>query len=240
VFLLLFWVSAASAVEIKCDAIKSHQDFFACSLGKHPKLEIAQLRAKEGDALIAKASQWENPEVLVKSVAGTQTGENVGSTEVALNIPISQFWVRRPLKNVAQAEKRLGEIEAQQSLIEVKKELIRDLYRFRQIDDDFELVDETLEAFEKLRKQLAGRRARGPDQEITLNLVQLATSDYQLRRNHLQVEKSEILSRFKALWGPAFEPRREFFPPLRDSWPQVSGRAEASRNLAVQWLVVHC
>ncbi len=227
-------LSIASAAEPNCEKIKSYQDFYACSMRRHPKMEIAQLKSKEGDALIDRAAQWKNPDVSVKSTGGTQAGEAIGTTEITFNLPLSQVWTRGPQKSVARAEKRLGEIDSRQSIVDAKKEFIRDIYRLRQIDADVEVITETLDAFDTMRRQLSARRARGPDQEITLNLLQLASSDYLLRRNHLQVEKGEILSRLKALWGSGFEVKKEYLPPLNDKWPQVSEKAEASQNLAVQ------
>lgn len=232
--LLSFFFQVAHADVSSCEKAHSFRDFYSCSLKKHPKLSIAEQKNAEGAALVEKAGQWQNPELAFKSVGGKQLGEAVGSTEITLSIPISQLWTLGPQKNVANAERRIAELEARGIVLEVKEELIRDLFRLRQIEDDQELVEETLSAFETIKRQLGARRARGPDQEITLSLVQLATSDYLLKRNHLQVEKSEIHSKLKAIWGRDFEIKKQFLPPLKDSWPKVPAAAGIAQNLSVQ------
>lgn len=229
-----FFGSAAHAAADPCVKSASYQTFYQCTLQKHPKMAIAQEKVREAEAVYERAAQWKNPDLALKSVGGSQAGESVGNTEVTLLIPVSQLWTRGAQKSVASAEKRVVEVEAKQTLIEFKEELIRDLYRLRQIEDDLELVNETLDAFSTIQKQLGARRARGPDQEITLNLVQLASSDYQLRRNHVQVERAEIVAKLKALWGNDLEIKRAQLPPLKEKWPDVKAASAVGQNLAVQ------
>ena len=232
--MLMLLPSFLSAAEPSCELPKNYRDFFSCSIKRHPKAQIAQLVVEEADAGIDRASQLQNPDISVRSVGGTQVTENIGATEIALSIPLSQIWTRGPKKNVAIAEKRIAQIDSKQTILTVKRELIRDLFRLRQIDDDMELVTETLDAFDTIRRQLSARKARGPDQEITLSLVQLASSDYQLKKNHLQVERAEIRSKLRAVWGSDFELKKEFVPPLREKWPEISVLGDASHNLQVQ------
>lgn len=219
--------SMAFAAGPDCANIKSYKDFYLCSLNKHPYFEISNLKAKEGDALVDRAGQWENPEVAVKSVSGSNAGESMGSTEVSAAISVSQVWQRGAKVKVAEAEKKIANIESKESILTAKKSLIRDLYRLRQIDVESDLAMEAISTFEKIKRQYQGRRARGPEQEISLNLVELAVGDYELRKNHLAVEKSEISSKIKALWGPDFQVKKEFLPPIRSKWPGLVVKATA-------------
>lgn len=233
-FPIFVLVSPVNAESRSCERMTSHVDFYECTLQRHPKVAIAEERTREAEAIYDKATQWQNPDMAVKSIGGNQAGESLGTTEVALLIPLSQVWTRGAQKSVASAEKRMLEVEAKQTLVDIKKTLILDLYRLRQIEDDLELVNETLGAFETIEKQLGSRKARGPDQEITLNLVQLAASDYQLKRNHIQIEKAELHSHLKALWGKDFEIKRSLLPSLREKWPEVIVASGIYQNLAVQ------
>ena len=230
----LILINIVLASEINCDVVATSKDFFNCTLKKHPRPEIAKLQIKAAEANIEKASQFKNPELSLKSVAGSQAGENVGSTELVLAIPLSQAWTRGPQIEVAGVEKKIAEIENLQLVTNIKKDLMRDLYRLRQIDDEFEIINETIETYSAIRKQLSSRRVRGPEQEITLSLVTLATSDYLLKKNHLQVEKLEIQSKFKAIWGTSFEIKPGFLPPIRKNWPSIPSKSSATQNLAIQ------
>ncbi|MES3039477.1 MAG: hypothetical protein V4736_16330 [Bdellovibrionota bacterium] len=236
-FLLTLLMSLSASAE-SCDKVTNYRQFFKCSLEKHPEHEIAKLKTADSQAIVDRSSQWENPDLDLKTVGGEKAGEPVGSVELSVAIPISQIWVNGARRQVGRADKRIAELESQEMSIGAQKKLIVDLYRLRQVDESLELVNEAIGAFGKIRGQLRGRLARGPEQEITLNLVELASGDYELRRNHLMVERTNILSTFKALWGPNFEIKKEFLPPLKETWPKLSStESTTSKSLATQRLL---
>lgn len=210
-----------SAFAANCSPIKNYQEFYKCTLQKHPEFEVAKLKILEAEAVIDKAGQWQNPDLEVRSVSGKLAGENVGSTELSLSIPLSQVWTRGAQVDAGRADKKIADIEAQLSLLGVKKQLIKDLFRLRQVNDELELNNEALEAYNKIKNQFRARLARGPEQEITLNLVELATSDYELKRSHLTTEKIEILARLKGIWGTGFDIKKEYLPPPKEKWPEL-------------------
>lgn len=230
--LLIFNFTIARAES--CITINSYKDFYHCTLQKHPKFEISKLKLKEGEALLAKASQFENPEIGVKSVGGNFAGESIGTTELSLSVSLSQLWKRGPTQRIAEAEKKILDIESQQMLLTVKKNLIRELYRLRQIDVELELVEETLNAFATIQRQYRARLAKGPEQEITLSLVELASGDYELKKYHLVTEKSEILSQLKAIWGPDFKIKNSYLPPPKRKWPDISNKAAMNKSFEIQ------
>ena len=205
-----------------CDSVRTHKDFFRCSLEKHPRYGYSKLKLEEGKVLEERAAQWKNPSADLKSMGGNQAGEQVGSTELSLHFLVNQLWVREAQKNLAGAERRMGNIEASRQVLEAKRELVKDMHRMRQVEDELELNGEVTKAFAMIRQQLRSRLARNPEQEVTLNLVELATSEYELKKNRLVREKSEILSRFRAIWSESFELKPEFLPPVRDVWPEIS------------------
>ncbi|MGE3262652.1 MAG: TolC family protein [Bacteriovoracia bacterium] len=232
--LFALYASPAFAQKNDCSKIANYHDFYHCTLERHPRMSLTVEKRREGEAALSKSGQWINPAITLKSVGGSLAGESSGSTEVDVSFPISQLWTRGSQKAVGSAEKRLAEVEADVSLSDLKKELLKDLFRLRQIEDDYEMVNETLDTFGTIQKQLQGRRARGPEQEITLSLLQLASSDYQLKRNHVQVERGEIFSKLKAIWGNDFEVKRNYFPPIRDRWPEINAGTTSGHSLALQ------
>lgn len=232
--IFLFLSVAQAAPNYSCDKISSYKEFYFCTLSKHPRFEVSKLKVIEGEAIVDKASQWQNPDLTAKSITGTNAGENVGSTEVGLSVSISQLWVRGAVKDIARAEKKLTDIESKESLLGIQKDLIKDLYRLRQIDVELELISETIATFDKIKGQYKGRLARGAEQEITLNLVELATSDYELKKNHLAIEKASIISELKAIWGNDFQVKKEFLPPLKEKWPEVQTTANLAPSFEAQ------
>lgn len=219
VLAVLLLLNSAFAANANCSQISSYKEFYNCTLEKHPEFEVSKLKVQEAEAVLDKSSQWQNPDLEVTSVAGKNAGENTGSTELSLSIPISQLWTRGAQQAAGRAEKKIVDIEAQQSLLGVKKQLIRDIFRMRQVNDELELVNEALGAYGKIKDQFKARLARGPEQEITYNLVELASSDYELKRNHLTTERTEILARLKGIWGANFDIKKEYLPLPKENWP---------------------
>lgn len=227
----------AFAGETNCNQIANYKDFYQCSLKRHPLSEVANLKTLEGEAFIEQAGQWQNPDLDVKSVAGSKAGEQVGSTELSVAVPVSQLWKKGARMSLAEAEKKRSDLDAKGTLLDVKKSLIKDLYRLGQINHEMELVDETLSAFGTIQRQFRSRKARGPEQEVTLNLVELATSDYELKKNRLVTERLEIVSRFKGIWGADFEVKPELLPARKAKWPTVTLNSGAGQSLEVQRVV---
>ncbi len=217
-----------------CNSPKSHSEFFSCSLERHPEFEISKLKSAEADAALSQASQWQNPELEFKSTSGRNAGKNVSGAELSLSIPVSQIWTRSAKKNAGKAEQQVIQIESTERLLEVQKSLLKDIFRLRQIEDETEITAESIRAFDRIKSQLRSRKARGPEQEITLNLVDLASSDYDLKLNALNIEKSEITSRLKALWSPEFKIEKRFLPPLKSKWPQLSKEASIGQSLHIR------
>lgn len=217
----LFIISSAYAEEQNCERIKNYHSFYECSISKHPSFSISKLKKQEGDAVLDKSTQWKNPEFELKSIGGENAGEKVGSTEISASVSVSQLWIKGAERDLGQAEKRIADIESQETLMNAKKEVLKNLFRYRQIEEELELTSEAVDSFEKLIKQYRGRLARGPEQEITLSLVELALGDYVLKRNHLTTEKAEITARFKGIWGPTLVIEKSFLPPLKERWPDV-------------------
>lgn len=231
---ILMTLSLVFANDGSCAKIANYKDFYLCSLKKHPLSEVAALKAREGEAYLEQAGQWQNPNLDLKTVSGHSGGEQVGSTELAIAVPLTQIWTRGAKTSLAEAEKKRVEVDAKGLLLGAKKELIRDIYRLRQIQDESLLVDETLKTFGTIQKQIRGRRVKGPEHEVTLSLVELATSDYELKRNHLTTERLEIMSRLKGIWGPSFDVKPQYLPPTKEKWPTITDTQGSSPSLEVQ------
>lgn len=213
-----------------CNSIQSTRELYECTLESSPDFKSAILTKESASASRDKTTQWPNPELSVKSVTGENAGEKVGGTEINLTMSLTDLLVKRPaLSKTGKSEEKVINIEAQEQEFNAKASILRDLYRYRQLLNEVDLVDEAIGAFEKIEQQFRSRRARGPEQDITFNLVELAQGDYQLRKNHLAVEKAEIEAKFKGIFGPSFELKKELLPQLRKSWPELN-LASISKN----------
>ncbi|MBK9294517.1 MAG: TolC family protein [Oligoflexia bacterium] len=205
-----------------CKAIKSTRDLYGCILQNHPDYKSSQVNHEIASAARAKINQWPNPQVSLKSVAGTRAGENNGSTEVGVTVDLTEWLVKRPaLSGLGKSEEKSLKVDAEEKEFKVKLQVIKDLYRLRQLTEELEIATDAMGTFSKIENQFKSRRARGPEQEITLNLVQLAQGDYQLKKNHLTIEKAEIELKYKSVFSDRLELKKEWLPTLKSTWPEV-------------------
>lgn len=213
-----------------CNLVTTTKALYECILESHPEYKSSELTRQSAEASRAKTTQLPNPELAVKSVAGQNAGEKVGGTELSLSISITDLLVKRyALSKSGRAEEKAINIEADEQAFKAKSTIVRDLYRFRQLLNELELVDEAILTFGKIEQQFRSRKSRGPEQDITLNLVELAQGDYQLRKNHLVIEKAEIEAKFKGIFGSQYQIKKELLPKLKQSWSEIS-LAQVSKN----------
>lgn len=218
----LVFLNASPGIARSCDSIQSAQELYDCALEKHPDVKSASVLKEAARAAKEKATQLPNPELTVKSVSAENAGEKVGGTEVTLSLSLTDLLVKRTaFRKSGQVEEKALIIQAEEQEFKAKSRVLRDLFRYRQVLDEDEVVDEALGAFQKIERLYRTRRARGPEQDITLNLVRLAQGDYELRRNHLAVEKAEIEARMKGIFGGQFEFKKNLLPLFRTSWPKL-------------------
>lgn len=224
VFICLFLISSlAHAGAPSCPSIRSTQDLYDCIVKTHPAIKSAELSTEAAKSANDKITQLPNPELSLRSTQGQNAGENVGGTELGLSINITDTFLKRSsLGKLGRSEEKVLTVEAQEVEFQAKSQAIKSLYRYRQLVDELELVTEALETFKKIESQYRARRARGPEQNVTLNLVELAQGDYELRKNHLSAEKTEIEAGLKGMVGEKFELKKEWLPNLKKDWPQIS------------------
>lgn len=218
----------------RCASARTPSELYGCLIESHPVMSLKASTERIREGLLDQASQFENPSLDLRTVTGTAGGETTGATELNLSLPVSSYVIGRGAKqDLARAEGRAQELELERELHDTRREALRDLHRLRQVGEELALVTEALETFGSIERQLRRRAARGPEQEITLNLVSLVQGDYELKKNHLVTEGDEIRSRLKVALGNAGEIRSHWLPPLRQKWPEIAAIATLDRHFEV-------
>lgn len=212
------------AEALNCTSIKSVQVLYDCIVKNHPEIKSAELSIEAAKSAKEKITQFPNPELSLKSMQGKNAGENEGNTELSASINLTETLLKRSsLGKLGSADEKALIVDAQESVFKAKSQALISLYRYRQVLDELELVSEAIDTFKKIENQYKARRVRGPEQSITLNLVELAQGDYELRRNHLNAEKTEIETGFKGVFGDDFNLKKEWLPKLKKIWPVIAG-----------------
>lgn len=219
---IFFLSSFVSAEASNCLSIKAVENLYECIVKNHPEIKSAELSIDVAKSTSDKITQIPNPEVSINSVQGKNAGESEGSTELGLSINLTETFIKRvSLGRLGRAEEKVLIVNAQESVFQAKSQALKSLYRYRQVLDELELVTEALETFRKIENQFKARRVRGPEQSVTLNLVELAQGDYELQKNHLNIEKTKIETDFKGVFGDTFFLKKEWLPKLKKNWPQI-------------------
>lgn len=228
-------ISSGASAKALCQDARTASELYLCTIQNHPHQTLKDQTKVTADALINQAKQFDNPTLDVKSVAGTVSGEAMGATEVSVTLPISSYVLgRAPKIEQAQADAKQIQNDFDEEIFKIKSDLIKDFYRLRQVADELGMVEEALGAFSSVERQLRSRPARGPEQEITLNLVTLVQGDYELKKNRLITEKAEILSRFKLIWGAGFNLNAKILPPFKQNWPDSSGELKLDTHFELR------
>lgn len=234
-FMLFAAIPDAAIAAMDCGRMENAKAFFQCSTAKHPGSSISEATMQAAEAASSKGGQFLNPELSLKNTVGRNGGEKIASLEGSILFPLSDYlFLRTYRSDSADAEKLLLETEAKEMDFELKRSVIKDMYRYRQLQSEDALVDETLKTFASIERQFKSRRARGPEQEITLNLVELAQGDYELKKNHIVIEKQEIETRFKMIWGNSFELQSRWLPAYRKEWPRITPEFRLANHFEFQ------
>jgi cobalt-zinc-cadmium efflux system outer membrane protein len=235
--LLRFFFSAFSLLvnnsawsnALVCEKLSTPNDLVSCALTRHPTIQRADLDSELSTRLEAVAEQRPNPEFNLTSVFGTSLGDYVLSHQANLAIPI-EFGEKRGARiEKALAQKSLVDTTSLQSREQVLLEMIRNLFRLRQIQTELDALSESLATFSKIRRQIQVRPTKTPEQKVSLSLFSLAEGDYKLRRSTLEAENFEIVRQISTAIGKDFIPQPHLLPPRRRLWPKISGEVTESQ-----------
>ena len=237
-FITVFIILISSiAYASSCSEIKDTPALYSCAIEKYPDYQVSQMTKASAKASRAKVTQFPNPELSLETSSGKVAGENVGSTEISVSFDITKLAITRPaIYKAGKATEKLVKIEAAEQELKARSSLLRDIYRYRQVLDELEFVEEALSAFSKIEGQFKRRRARGPEQQISLNLVELVQGDYELKKNHLVVKKTEIEAKFLGIFGDDFKIEKSWLPSIKTSWPSVQNALVPTETLELRKL----
>jgi len=211
--------------------------FYACVIENHPKIQATRMSIEAATMVRDKIIQLPNPSLSLNSIQGKNGGENEGNTSLEVSVNLNEsLFKRSSLGKLGKAEEKIIVAEAQEIIFQIQFQVIKNFYRYRQLLDELDLVMEAIDTFKKIENQFKTRKARGPEQSVTLNLVELAQGDYALRKNHLNMEKSGIETEFKGIFGNDFNFKKEWLPPLKANWPEMRVADLSKNNLELMKL----
>ncbi len=204
-----------------CAAPKNTNDILKCLQQRHPEVQNEDVINEVSDRLSQQGSSWNNPEISLESVKGENLGRTANTTEVRISQAIEVGGLRAARRNIGKALGDSFKAESLGKLEEVTLLGIKSLYRLTQLNDELEKTEESVQRFRTIKNKYQSRPRLNPDQEITLSLVQLAVSEFEIRLNHLQKEKREILSELSASTGLSATAIEKNLPTFKNEWPET-------------------
>ncbi|MBS1970346.1 MAG: TolC family protein [Bdellovibrionales bacterium] len=216
----------ALAVEDPCVAVNNANQMVLCAESRSPEVLKAESYLNSKKAAVGQSSQLLNPELSSEYVAGKNSGQNQSEFDVSLAFPIEVGGGRSARKSLAESEVKKAEAELTKVRAEVRKQVILHLTRLRQLYEEAEMVDESIAVFSKLVRQYQQRPKLSPEQEVTVEVFDLAKSDYVFKKQEIIEEITKIDSFFKLSLGKPLADFKLNLPARVKNWPEISEKSE--------------
>lgn len=211
-----------------CPDTKTAQSVLKCIQAKHPTVQLQGQKVGAAQALEDEAGQIPNPEIGGSYVRGNNLGDVVAEAEVSLNQEIEIGGKRGARIDKAKAELGVAKSEEKATLQNVTIQAVVNLYRLRQINEEGSVLDEALHTYRKIQRQYKRRKTLSPELEVSLNVFQLAESDYQFQKESLEEERRHLEKFFKLSTGLTIDQVSKVAPKRKQTWPKVSEKTTGS------------
>ena len=178
--------------ETECPELNSAEAILKCAFIRHPELSISEAGVNQSIKLESFARQIPNPQFDVKSTYGKSLGDNIINTEMDLGFIIQLGGKRKARIQEAWAR----QAEASAELLKTKEDVyistFASLIRLRQLSVEIDAIDHALSAFATIQNLYRKYGQLSAEQQISLNIFQIAHGDYRARRTFLVLEQQRF------------------------------------------------
>lgn len=217
-----------------CDKFMSYKDILRCAVEQHPEIQQAKLLLNQNKNLIDMAGQRPNPE-LSTQILGGKAGEDsyqYNQINLAHTFELGGKRGARIRKSQVQINSTEIDLRTAQESIYLKTYLA--LSRLRQITSELEIYDDALSTFERIQKQFRTRPRMTPEQQATYSIMDIAASDYRLRRRPLVNEARENERFLEQSLGQALRLNKNIYPPFRTKWPELKASENSLSSITLK------
>lgn len=217
-----------------CDKFASYKDVLRCAVEQHPEIQQAKLLLNQNKNLIDMARRRPNPE-LSTQILGGKAGEDsyqYNQINLAHTFELGGKRDARIRKSQVQINSTEIDLRTAQESIYLKTYLA--LSRLRQITSELEIYDDALSTFERIQKQFRTRPRMTPEQQATYSIMDIAASDYRLRRRPLVNEARENERFLEQSLGQALRLNKNIYPPFRTKWPELKASENSLSSITLK------
>ncbi len=222
----MFLAPVVAGAEELCHAVNNANQLVLCAESRSPEVLKAESYLNAKRATVGQSSQLLNPELSSEYVAGKNSGQNQSEFDLSLAFPIEVGGGRSARKALAESEVKKAEAELTKIRAEVRKQVILYLTRLRQLNEEAGMVDESIAVFAKLVRQYQQRPKLSPEQEVTVEVFDLAKSDYVFKKQEILDEIAKIEAFFKLSLGQPLADFKLNLAAKVKTWPEVAEKSE--------------
>lgn len=220
--LLLLMVTTPAFPQNKECLPKGYDELVRCAVDQSAEIQISDQQLKAAGSLEGIASQWLNPELEAESV---QKGSDRSETTAALLFDIRLGGKRSAAIQEAQGEFQKAKAGRDLNSSQAKLELILKFYRLNHLKHEIKIEEESVGTFTKIVSQYRGKAALSPEQEVSLSIFKMATSDHQLNLVKLKSEQEQRLREVSSSTRLSSEIILKNLPDHKTNWPEVSSKS---------------
>ena len=169
------------------------------------------------------AGQIPNPEIGIGGWKGRANSRQWSQTDISITQPIELGGKRGSRIDVAEAEIKQAEVDVSVLSAQLRLNALFKLFRYRQLIDEIEIVNEAKMTFTHLMQNYKKRPQLSPEQATTLFNFQLASNDYELKLEQAIAEKNFLEGDIKIMTGFSIQEIQNLIPLRAKKWPVFNG-----------------
>lgn len=221
----LLWFSSLSLAQeqlepkdVSCAKPADVQLLFHCVLNGHPKLQLSNAEIFEIQAKELSAAQRPNPEFEWEGVNGDDGLEFEADVTYILELG----GKRDARLQAAKAETAWAQANAKLVYGNVIVDVVKQLYRLRQVRHSLEVVEEQATSLQQAVRQYNRVGRLNPEQEVSTHVFDLAHKEAELTKSDLKTEEQELLAQIEIAIGQSVALSSENLPEIKKNWPSIN------------------
>lgn len=232
---LLFTFNLKVLAKENCK-VNNANDILRCLQSNHPEVISESIVNSVSRKLEQQNNSWRNPEFSFQTVGGQNLGSNIFESELRISQTVEFSGQKIAKKKQVHGSLEFFKAEGNGKIEDITLSGVKSLYRVVQINNELLKIEESVKKFKSIRDQYQSRPKLNPEQEITLGIIQLAISEFEIKRNQIDSEKNELLSDLTANSGIGESIILNNLPRPILNWPEITQSKNSESNSLIQKL----
>ena len=170
-----------------------------------PEAKVALLQDKVAETTLEKAIQKSNPEFDLEHEVGDEFGEKIYATKASLKFNWELGGKRALRKDLAKSQTDVALTQSRSDLETKAIDLVLTYLKFTQLKQLEEKTEEAINAFKGIIRRYKNRPVRSPEEDVSLNTLELAENDFAMKLSRLAGERKKNEQHIKLNLGDVCE-----------------------------------